>query len=222
MSLIETAPKQKRYNDQKQDHGDAATYKRTDKDSYWDKKYDSRGIDHKDSEHIKSAMSDIEADYESLTSMTSAELSAEADKLLGETFQELELPPLLKASDEILKAVGDSVDAAEASSLIEEYGDVYIERQEILNRIDGESDEEALKLTELERSLQEHLESIEEDLIDMVNSQDSFPTEAEYGVLSKREIRNKLARLATEDPDYAEDDAGDSDFGSAISIKNRL
>jgi len=218
MSLIETAPQKHKSYNEKQDHGDAAERKGHHKAVH------DNGIQRKvfakvEDDQFKQAIADAEADY---YSMDSAALEAEADKILGETSQDLELPALLKASDEILKAVADSVDAAEASSLIEEYRDVYVERQEILDRIDGESNETALELTALEQSLREHLESIEEDLIDIVNSQDTFPTEAEYGVRSKREIRDKLARLATEDSDYTEDDDGDPDYGSAIRIKNRL
>jgi hypothetical protein len=51
--------------------------------------------------------------------------------------------------------------------------------------------------------------------------QDRFPTEAEYGVKSRKEIANKLARLATLDPDY-DDDNGDDDYASPIRIRNKL
>lgn len=50
--------------------------------------------------------------------------------------------------------------------------------------------------------------------------QDRFPTEAEYGVKSRKEIAHKLARLATLDTEN-DDDNGDDDYASPIRIKNR-
>jgi hypothetical protein len=52
---------------------------------------------------------------------------------------------------------------------------------------------------------------------------DEFPSEAEVEQLSKKRIREMLARRATLDSEYDdEDDHGDNYYGSAIIIKNRL
>lgn len=62
----------------------------------------------------------------------------------------------------------------------------------------------------------------EGDAIDFVENVDSFATETEYDLKSKKQIRDRLARQATLDIDYDKDDNGDSDYGSAIHVKNRL
>lgn len=146
MSLIENAQKPKQYNEQKQDHGDAATQRRSDEDSYWDKKYDNRGINRKDDEQLKAALNEADISYDS---MTSAELSAEADKILEESY--------------------------------------------------GASEED-----------------------DSNKTMDIFPTEAELGITTKKQIRDNLARLATMDDDHRKhDDLGEVNYGSGIHVINR-
>jgi len=77
MSLT-TEQTPKTYNE-KQDHGTAAGRKGHEPISYWDKKYDDRGIDKQDDEIFKDAVAELNLDYES---MSNAELEAEADAIL--------------------------------------------------------------------------------------------------------------------------------------------
>lgn len=61
----------------------------------------------------------------------------------------------------------------------------------------------------------------EEDEID--DDKDRFLSEAEVDQLSKKRIRDKLAKQATLDYDFdKEDDFGDDYYASPIRIKNRL
>lgn len=81
MNTLEITPqKQKQFDDRKQDHGDAAQKKEHHKtyDSFFEKKYDRRGILKKDAEIEIAALQDMS--YE--------ELEAEADKILIENQEE--------------------------------------------------------------------------------------------------------------------------------------
>ena len=81
MNTLEITPqKQKHFDGRKQDHGDAAQKKEHHKayDSFFEKKYDRRGILKKDAEIEIAALQDMS--YE--------ELEAEADKILIENQEE--------------------------------------------------------------------------------------------------------------------------------------
>jgi len=77
MSLT-TEQTPKTYNE-KQDHGTAASRKGHYSDSYWDKKYDNRGIDKQDDQIFKDAVAEIDLDDEP---MSNAKLEADTDAIL--------------------------------------------------------------------------------------------------------------------------------------------
>ena len=140
MNTLEITPqKQKQYDGRKQGHGDAAQKKEHQKvyDSFFEKKYDRRGILKKDAEIEIAALQDMS--YE--------ELEAEADKIINDAQEENDAEPT-------------------------EY-------------------------------------------------QDFFPSEAEYGIDSRHEVRLKLAKQATLDT-YGDDEVADSTFANPIRIRNRL
>ena len=140
MNTLEITPqKQKQYDGRKQDHGDAAQKREHHKvyDSFFEKKYDRRGILKKDAEIEIAALQDMS--YE--------ELEAEADKIL--------------------------------------------------------------------------IENQEEDAEESTEYQDFFPTEAEYGIDSRHEVRLKLAKQATLDT-YGDDEVADSTYANPVRIRNRL
>ena len=213
MSLIEQT--QKTFDKRKQDHGDAASSKEIRRSTYDNGVYQKKIADNEDA-YFKDAVSELAIDYDS----SPDELEAAADTILGETAKDFENSPFLKASDEILKAIDETNDEA-MTEIVDAYRSVYIEHQEVLASIDDESDEAALELKEQAEQLQAELELLEQQAIDIVNSQDTFKTEAELGLKSKKDIRDKLAKIATIDHN-PDDDPEDPDYQSPIRIRNRL
>jgi len=213
MSLIEQTPKT--YNNRKQDHGDAAE-KRGHYDDSWYKEMHHERVAKVEDKEFNDAILDLNVDYTS----TPAELETAADTILGETAKDFESSAFLKASDEILKAIDDTDDES-MTEIVDEYRSVYVERQELLASIDDESDETALELNERAEQLQAELEILEQQAIDIVNNQDNFKTEAELGLKSKKDIRDKLAKIATIDHN-PDDDPEDPDYQSPMRIRNRL
>ena len=205
--------KPKKYDARRQDHGDAAGEKGHYPISEWDKAYDNRAFDKQDDLLFEEAL--LEAD--NYNSMSSEQMEAVADRLLGE-----DTPALLKAAGEIISRVEGSNDETEAINLLDRYQSMHDTRLEILERIEAEGYEGATELEVTASYLADELDLIEDDLIGLMNEQSMFPEEAELGVKSKREIRGKMARQATLDHDYDDDDHGDDDFSSPVRIKNRL
>jgi len=74
---------------------------------------------------------------------------------------------------------------------------------------------------EANKILLENEEKDEADAEDSTEYQDFFPSEAEYGVDSKHEVRVKLAKQATLDT-FGDDEVADSTFANPIRIRNRL
>jgi len=218
MSLIEQTPKT--FN-KKQDHGTAAEQRghHTDQDreDNWQNEYRREQVAKDEAYQFKLALNEVNVNYDPTDF---AALEAEADKILGETAKDIESSPFLKASDEILKAI-DDIDDESMSEVVDEYRSLYTERQEVLASIDAEPDEATLELKERAEELQAELELLEEQAIYILNTQDNFKTEAELGLKSKKDIRDKLAKIATIDHN-PDDDPEDPDYQSPIRIRNRL
>jgi hypothetical protein len=213
MSLIEQTPKT--FNLRKQDHGDAAMSKDIRRSTHDNGIYLKKVAENEEA-YFNDAVSELAVGYNS----SPAELEAAANNILGETAEYFESSPFLNASDEILKAI-DDIDDESMSEVVDDYRNIYIERQEVLANIDAESDEVALELKERAEQLQADLEFLEERAIDILNTQDNFKTEAEFGLKSKKDIRDKLAKIATIDHN-PDDDPEDPDYQSPMRIRNRL
>jgi hypothetical protein len=90
------------------------------------------------------------------------------------------------------------------------------------NALLGEDPVNTLDGMSFETAKGSHDESFDEEELEARRIADPFATESEYGVKSRSEIRNALARRATLDAELDNDDHGDDDFDSPIRIKTRL
>lgn len=218
MSLIDIAPqKPKEYDNRKQDHGDAAMERELAKrrDDRADP-YDLRGRKRKDEEHLRTEL----AHRDDFTDITPEALEAAADEILGESHTEE--PALLKASQDILSKITNPSDEAVVGDLLDEYRSLIAERLELLEDIETVDAETATDRALQARAIEDRAEAIEEEIMETLSYQDGFPTEAELGLKSKREIGKEMARRVTLDIAYDEDDTGDSDYSVPVHIKNRL
>lgn len=73
---------------------------------------------------------------------------------------------------------------------------------------------------ELVYSSDEHLKELDDS--DLEPAELYYPSEAELGLKSRREIGQEMARRVTLDVDYEDDDNGDSDYNVPVRIRNRL
>ncbi|MDQ5982232.1 MAG: hypothetical protein QG549_229 [Patescibacteria group bacterium] len=207
----------------KQDHGDAAARKgRVEKKpdyGYWEQKFDERSavnmaktILKQDLHGESGALDDIRDDNFALD-------MAKQDKKMAEAWAE-------QIDDEF-------DDEMEYSSTT---GDIYAEdgmgHTEYLKFLNNKLEElrsELESVPHLDQNDPDHTSNdqarlqLEAELLEVVAeirellNQNDFP-EAAYGVASKREIRNRMARAATLD-DYSEDDFGDTEQESAIHVR---
>lgn len=229
MSLIETNTLQKpkiRYEGSRQDHGDAAAER--DLQKYRDERadpYDLRGAKKEIEEHLREGLSNEGGMSEDLFNisafdMNPDQLEAAADAILGET--KVELPDILKASQDILDKMTSDEDEAAVADLLDEYHALYFDRINLLDEREIADDETAAELWAKAESLAERCEEIEAEIMDTLTYQDGFATEAELGLDSKRDIRKKMARRVTLDVAYDEDDDdGDDTYHVPVHFTTR-
>lgn len=222
MSLIETeTPKRnKNYNPNIQDHGTSGTENgHRFKPHRWNKNFNQGPKATADKEHLR--LNFEEMTDQDLESLSSKQLSAMADEILGETPINLNSDPVYSLSSELIKITEDTPDATEAQELVDQYSELYETREVLLSKIEEAPFDEASRLSDEVTVLNGKLSTIEAQVYEISDNQNRFPSEAELGVKSKRQIRKALAEQATGylDPD---DDNGDSDFNSPMRIRNRL
>ena len=187
-----------------QNHGDAAQRKGHQADGYyWETRYDQRGKINTDKTYLKEVIRDGLNDEP-----TPAELEAEADRILAEAEAEENVDDF-----EGRRSYAEYEDYDEDGMAFEEYLKFL---QAKLNGLKEElsqlphltKNDPDYKLVDEERlTLEGETMAIIAAIRELLNEND-YP-EAVYGVESKRDIRNRLARTATLD-DYNEDDFGDS------------
>lgn len=152
--------------------------------------------------------------------MNPDQLEAAADAILGET--KVELPDILKASQDILDKMTSDEDEAAVADLLDEYHALYFDRINLLDEREIADDETAAELWAKAESLAERCEEIEAEIMDTLTYQDGFATEAELGLDSKRDIRKKMARRVTLDVAYDEDDDdGDDTYHVPVHFTTR-
>lgn len=203
----------------KQDHGDAATRKGHVSYGHWEDQYDQRGAVNKNKIIVKQ---DLHGELDALDDIRYDNFAldmAEQDKKMAEAWAE-------QIDDEF-------DDEMEYSSTT---GDIYAEdgigHTEYLKFLNNKLEElrsELESIPHLDRNNPDHTSTdqerlaLEAELLEVVAeirellNQNDFP-EAAYGVASKRDIRNRMARVATLD-DYSDDDFGDTEQESAIHVR---
>lgn len=197
-----------RYNGKRADHGTIANKRvkgqePTDKDgAYFDKNYlQAKGVPTED--------------YDS---MSYAQLEAAADRLLAEPYEN-------EARNSALQDLADFeeiVTEAATGGVSEELADKLAQFvQHYKRRVELVIDKGINALDESEKAelqfLNDVLDELDDELTEMLRSEEHNPTIAETGKRTEREIRKSLARAATLDT-YEDDDNGDYDGGSHIRI----
>jgi hypothetical protein len=227
MSTIEIAPqKQKEYNDhnvRKQDHGDAASERSL--SHYRDYRMDpfsERGAKIKDKELLSDALTDDGSVSGDLFRLTPDELEDVADAILEDNPDEYQLPVLLQASQDILDRITNDEDEAEVTKLLNQYHALEADRNALIDAQEYADMETEAELVSKIQALDARAEQIEEKVMDILQYQDTFATEAELGLKSKSDIRKEMARRVTLDVEYDDDDNGDSDYSIPVRIRSRL
>ena len=219
MSTIEnqhTSQNPKPFKRRTQDHGDAAAQRGLRSYSEFFDAKTRQSAAKKDAEIHQAALDD--RDYQL---MNPDELEMAADRLLGEPATEL--PELIENAKNALTEARVILAEDTVGDLLDLYQSLTRQRAELLNYIDVDNKNygDTVEILALVRSLEEEMDSIEEDVVEIANTDTTLPTEVEFGVKSKREINRELARRATLDP-ATDDDIGDDDYHTPIRIRTHL
>lgn len=216
MSMIEQ--KQKEFDNRKQDHGDAAQRQGRFTKPDWAVSYERRVDGKRDQENIKTALTDeLFDDLEP----TATELQTDEDAMSGMT--EVLMSDLFQESDEAHEADEEANYDDESTTYLEDaFNELSDLRAELVRDYSKASGPEAQAIIAKILELDQQIESIAGEVPEEVEEDQPYFTEADFGVKSRHEINHKLAKQATLDPEFSDDDDGDSDFNSHIRIKNRL
>lgn len=212
--------KAKTYNrfNSKQDHGDAAGRKGHINYGYWEDQYDNRGAAILDKTTLKQ---DLHGESRALDDIRDDKLAldmAEQDKKMAEAWAE-QLDDEFDNEMEYSSTTGD-IYAEDGMGQTEYLKFLNNKLEELRAELESiphlDHNDPDHKLTDQARlTLEAELLEVVAEIRELLNQND-FP-EAAYGVASKRDIRNRMARAATMD-DYSEDDFGDTEQESAIRV----
>lgn len=203
----------------KQDHGDAASRKGHINYGYWEDQYEHRGAVNKDKTMVKQDLHGELNAFDDIRDDSFALDMAEQDKKMAEAWAE-QLDDEFDNDMEYSSTTGD---------IYVEDGMAHTEYLKFLNNKLNELRSELESIPHLDHNDPDHQSNdqarlaLEAELLEVVTeirellNQNDFP-EAAYGVASKRDIRNRMARAATLD-DYSEDDFGDTEQESAIHVR---
>ena len=225
MSTIENKSQTKKaFKKYPQDHGDAAQQGEHFKDTWYVGRQRS-AFDKNDIEKFKTALTDAGTDHQS---MSPAELEAWTDQLLGDSYDQGDYSFYASATNnDERNLTNEELSIQGDGGIVEEYQSLMDQRLKLLEQIEEESNKQnsadiiISELTELVTSIEDQANLIEVDVFEILNQRDRLPTEAEFDVLSKKQIRDNLAQQATLGycPD---DDPGYPGYGiTTIRIKNQ-
>lgn len=236
MTMIETSPrqvatlsseKQKRIDtysrrDVPQEHGSASQQK----GHAWERSkrvYQRDFGIHTNAKKDKVDLTDSLTDKD-YSSMSTRQLELAADNFLRENGEDVQTystftPDMSRSESEYYPFRGE-----ESSGLAEEYKSLVVERLNYLDFLaspdkDDLSEEQIAEIQERIGYIEYRAEAIEEIVLGIMDEEERFLTEAEFGLDSKKDIKSKLGRKATLDHSYeTEDDYGDPTYASGHNI----
>lgn len=211
----------------KQDHGSAQEHEGHRKkvaytDTYWETKYNSRGAVNKsktilrqDLDGERDARDDIRDDTFTLD-------MAEQDKKMAEAWATIaEEDDSYDQYNEMYSA-GNDVYAENDLGHSEYLKFLNNKLEQLRNELESiphldQNDPDHKSTDQARLALEAELLEVVAEIRELLNQYD-YP-EASYGIASKRDIRNRMARAATLD-DYSDDDFGDTEQESAVHVRN--
>jgi len=204
-----------------QDHGDAASRKgrARKRPGYYEgeRSYDERGSTNADKTYLKEVIRSGLDDY--YNHMTPKELEEEADRILADDDKRDKALQDLQQYEEVVYEAAET-NHEQIQPLLARFVVLYKRRVELV--IDRGIDTLSAKEKDELKELEETLDDLDEEITELLRSEDRRPTIGEYERKTDKEIRDKMAKAATLDYSYDEDDeVDDENFNSHIHISNR-